>query len=67
MALTWKKNYTNGIKTNIFSSYIDKHIQNPLKPAHRKKKLCYHAVSKRTAGIRVELDKKDPNVEKKEK
>ena len=61
-----KKKYTTGINTNICSGYIDKHIQNPLQPARRKKKSCYHAVSKRTAGMRVELAKKDPNVEKEE-
>ena len=36
--LTWKKKYTTRINTNICSGYIDKHIQNPLKPARRKKK-----------------------------
>ena len=39
MALTWKKKYTTGINTNICSGYIDKHIQNPLKPARLKKKV----------------------------
>ena len=31
------------------------------------RKKCYHAVSKRTADMRVELAKKNPNVEKKKK
>ena len=39
MALTWKKKCTNGINTNICSDYINKHIQNPLKPTRRKKKV----------------------------
>ena len=64
MTLTWKKKYTTVINTNIFSDYEDKHIQNPLAG---KKKLYYHAVSKSTAGMRVKLVKKDPNVQKKKK
>ena len=65
MALTWKKKYTTGINTNICGGYIDKHIQNPI--ARKKimaillqRKKCYHAVSKRMAGMRVELAKKRP-------
>ena len=50
MALTWKKKYKTGINNNNCSGYTDKHIQNPL--------------SQRTAGMRIELAKKYPNVEK---
>ena len=34
-----EKKYTAMINTNIFSGYKDKHIQNPPKPARRKKKV----------------------------
>ena len=34
-----EKKYTTVINTNICSDYEDKHIQNPLKPARRKKKV----------------------------
>ena len=34
-----EKKYITVINTNICSDYEDKHIQNPLKPAHRKKKV----------------------------
>ena len=39
MTLTWKKKYKTVINTNICSDYEGKHIQNPLKPARRKKKV----------------------------
>ena len=62
MTLTWKKKYTTGINTNICSGDIDKHIQNPLKYALRKKKVmtillqrkkCDQAISKRTTGTQA--------------
>ena len=60
-----EKKYTTGINTNICSGYIDKNIQNPVKTTGQKKS-CYHAVSKRTAGIRAELAKKKTLISQKD-
>ena len=67
MTLTWKKKYTTVINTNICSDYEDKHIQNPLKPTRREKKVILSRGIEAHAGMRVKLAKKDPNVQKKKK